>query len=91
MAVEFVALAVASKEAKWLRNLLLEVPLRPKPMSPLSITIGKLEYSNLGENMKNLILKIGWLYCYYGFMDNGLSNCVLMLPSNPENFISVFK
>ena len=37
MAAEFVALATASKEAKWLRNLLLEGPLRPKPMSLLSI------------------------------------------------------
>ena len=37
MAAEFVALATASKEAEWLRNLLLEVSLWPKPMSPLSI------------------------------------------------------
>ena len=37
MAAEFVALAAASKEAEWLWNLLLEVPLWPKPMSPLSI------------------------------------------------------
>ena len=36
MAAEFVALAAASKEAEWLRNLLLKVPLWPKPMSPLS-------------------------------------------------------
>jgi len=37
MAAEFIALAAASKEAEWLRNLLLEVPLWPKPISPLSI------------------------------------------------------
>jgi len=37
VAAEFVALAVANKEAEWLRNLLLKVPLWPKPMSPLSI------------------------------------------------------
>ena len=37
MAAEFVTLAAASKEGEWLRNLLLEVPLWPKPMSPLSI------------------------------------------------------
>jgi len=37
MAIEFASLAIASKEAEWLRNLLLEVPLWPKLMSPLSI------------------------------------------------------
>ena len=37
MAAEFVALAAASKGAEWLRNLLLEVPIWPKPMSPLSV------------------------------------------------------
>ena len=37
MAVEFIALAVASKEAEWLRNLLYDVPLWPKPISPISI------------------------------------------------------
>jgi len=37
MAAEFIALAAASKEAEWPRNLLLEAPLWPKPMSPLSI------------------------------------------------------
>jgi len=37
MAAMFVALAAASKQAEWLRNLLLEVPLWPKPISPLSI------------------------------------------------------
>jgi len=37
MAAEFVALAAASKEAEWLGNLLLEVPLWPKSMSPLPI------------------------------------------------------
>jgi len=37
MAAEFVALATTSKEAEWLRNLSLEMPLWPKPMSPLSI------------------------------------------------------
>ena len=37
MGAEFVALAAASREAQWLWNLLLEVPLWPKPLSPLSI------------------------------------------------------
>ncbi|KAK9075677.1 hypothetical protein SSX86_004005 [Deinandra increscens subsp. villosa] len=34
---EFVALAAAGKEAEWLRNLIYEIPLWPKPISPLSI------------------------------------------------------
>ncbi|KAB2022500.1 hypothetical protein ES319_D07G215900v1 [Gossypium barbadense] len=40
MAVEFIALAAASKEAEWLRNLLYDVPLWPKPISPISIRCG---------------------------------------------------
>ena len=31
------ALAAAGKEAEWLKNLLLEIPLWPKPMAPISI------------------------------------------------------
>ncbi|GJZ17234.1 hypothetical protein Tco_0553357 [Tanacetum coccineum] len=34
---EFVALAAAGKEAEWLKNLLLEIPLWVKPMAPISI------------------------------------------------------
>jgi hypothetical protein len=34
---EFVALAAADKEAEWLRNLLYEIPLWSKPISPISI------------------------------------------------------
>nr|GEX73406.1 zinc finger, CCHC-type [Tanacetum cinerariifolium] len=34
---EFVALVAASKEAEWLRNLLLEIPLWVKPIAPISI------------------------------------------------------
>jgi hypothetical protein len=37
MAAEFVALASCSKEAEWLRNLLMEIPIWPKPMSPISL------------------------------------------------------
>jgi len=37
MAAAFVASVAASKEAEWLRNLLLEMPIWPKPMSPLSV------------------------------------------------------
>ncbi|GJU47524.1 zinc finger, CCHC-type containing protein [Tanacetum coccineum] len=34
---EFIALADAGKEAEWLRNLILEIPLRSKPMVHISI------------------------------------------------------
>ncbi|GJX45633.1 zinc finger, CCHC-type containing protein [Tanacetum coccineum] len=37
MESEFVALAAASKEAKWLRNLILKIPLWSKPIVPISI------------------------------------------------------
>ncbi|GJW84352.1 hypothetical protein Tco_0157497 [Tanacetum coccineum] len=37
MEAEFVALAAAGKDAKWLRNLIYEIPLWPKPISPISI------------------------------------------------------
>ena len=37
MESEFVALAAAGKEAEWLRNLVYEIPIWPKPISPISI------------------------------------------------------
>ncbi|GJX05256.1 zinc finger, CCHC-type containing protein [Tanacetum coccineum] len=37
MESEFVALAAAGNEAEWLRNLIYEIPLWPKPMSTISI------------------------------------------------------
>ncbi|GJR74314.1 zinc finger, CCHC-type containing protein [Tanacetum coccineum] len=37
MEYEFVALAAAGKEAGWLRNLILEIPLWSKPIAPISI------------------------------------------------------
>ncbi|GJR29966.1 hypothetical protein Tco_1106198 [Tanacetum coccineum] len=37
MKSEFVALAAAGKKAKWLRNLILEIPLWSKPIAPISI------------------------------------------------------
>ncbi|GKD45457.1 zinc finger, CCHC-type containing protein [Tanacetum coccineum] len=37
MESEFVALATAGKEAEWLRNLILEIPLWSKPTTPISI------------------------------------------------------
>nr|GEU41407.1 zinc finger, CCHC-type [Tanacetum cinerariifolium] len=37
MEFEFVALVAAGKEAKWLKNLLLEIPMWVKPMAPISI------------------------------------------------------
>ncbi|GKB46549.1 zinc finger, CCHC-type containing protein, partial [Tanacetum coccineum] len=37
MKYEFVALATAGKETEWLKNLILEIPLWSKPISPISI------------------------------------------------------
>ncbi|GJR46555.1 hypothetical protein Tco_1314658 [Tanacetum coccineum] len=37
MVAEFVALASCCKEAEWLRNLLINIPLWPKPMPPISV------------------------------------------------------
>nr|KAJ0199050.1 hypothetical protein LSAT_V11C600338430 [Lactuca sativa] len=37
MESEFVALSAAGKEAEWLRNLIYEIPLWPKPISTISI------------------------------------------------------
>nr|GEY03001.1 zinc finger, CCHC-type [Tanacetum cinerariifolium] len=37
MKSEFVALAAAGKEAEWLRNLIHEIPIWPKPIAPISI------------------------------------------------------
>ena len=37
MESEFIALAAAGKEAEWLRDLVYEIPLWPKPISPISI------------------------------------------------------
>ncbi|GJU19251.1 zinc finger, CCHC-type containing protein [Tanacetum coccineum] len=37
MESEFMALAAAGKEAEWLRNLILEIPLWSKPITPISI------------------------------------------------------
>ncbi|GJV19594.1 zinc finger, CCHC-type containing protein [Tanacetum coccineum] len=37
MEAEFIALAAAGKEAEWLRNLIYEIPLWAKPISPISI------------------------------------------------------
>ncbi|WJX67856.1 hypothetical protein P8452_52289 [Trifolium repens] len=36
MESEFVALAAAGKEEEWLRNLVYEIPIWPKPISPIS-------------------------------------------------------
>ncbi|GJS22417.1 zinc finger, CCHC-type containing protein [Tanacetum coccineum] len=41
MESEFVALAAAGKEAEWLRNLIHEIPIWPKPIAPISIRCDK--------------------------------------------------
>lgn len=35
MESEFIALDVVGKEAEWLRNLMFEIPLIPKPTAPI--------------------------------------------------------
>ncbi|GKE73698.1 hypothetical protein Tco_1535739 [Tanacetum coccineum] len=56
MESEFVALAAAGKEAEWLKNLLLEIPLWSKPITPISIrcdsaaTLAK-DYSQMYNGM----------------------------------------
>ncbi|BAT89843.1 hypothetical protein VIGAN_06094400 [Vigna angularis var. angularis] len=37
MTSEFIALASAGKKAEWLRNLMFEISLLPKPISPIAI------------------------------------------------------
>ena len=37
MSTEFIALASASSETEWLRNLMFEIPLLPKPISLVAI------------------------------------------------------
>ncbi|GJZ34666.1 hypothetical protein Tco_0580483 [Tanacetum coccineum] len=37
MESEFIALAATGKEAEWLRNLIHEIPMWPKPIAPISI------------------------------------------------------
>ena len=37
MSAKFIALASAASEAEWLRNLMFEIPLLPKPISPVVI------------------------------------------------------
>ncbi|GJW63124.1 zinc finger, CCHC-type containing protein [Tanacetum coccineum] len=57
---EFVALAAAGKEAKWLKNLLLEIPLWVKPIAPISIlydsvfTLAKAYSQMYNEKSKHL-------------------------------------
>ncbi|GJW38165.1 zinc finger, CCHC-type containing protein [Tanacetum coccineum] len=47
MESEFVALAAAGNEAEWLRNLVYEIPLWPKPMSTISIRCDVLPWLRL--------------------------------------------
>lgn len=37
MAAKFIAMVAGCKEEKWLRNLVCEMPIWPKPMTPISI------------------------------------------------------
>ncbi|GJR38073.1 zinc finger, CCHC-type containing protein [Tanacetum coccineum] len=58
MEYEFVALAAASREAEWLRNLILETPLWSKPIAPISIrcdSAATWNYTKLGRIVGNLV------------------------------------
>nr|GEZ43209.1 zinc finger, CCHC-type [Tanacetum cinerariifolium] len=57
---EFVALAAAGKEAEWLKNLLLDIPLWSKPITPISIrcdtaaTLAKAYIQTYNEKSRHL-------------------------------------
>ncbi|GKE82921.1 zinc finger, CCHC-type containing protein, partial [Tanacetum coccineum] len=61
---EFVALAAAGKEAEWLKNLLLEIPLWFKPITPISIrydsvaTLAKAYSQMIRELITNGVISI---------------------------------
>ncbi|GKG06968.1 hypothetical protein Tco_0329937, partial [Tanacetum coccineum] len=48
MESKFMALAVAGKEAEWLKNLLLEIPMWSKPIAPISISYDMEKSRHLG-------------------------------------------
>ncbi|GJT04459.1 zinc finger, CCHC-type containing protein [Tanacetum coccineum] len=48
MESEFVALAAVGKEAEWLRNLIHEIPIWPKPIAPISIRVDSCSHQWLG-------------------------------------------
>ncbi|GJS57397.1 hypothetical protein Tco_0652181 [Tanacetum coccineum] len=61
----FVALAAAGKEAEWLRNLIHEIPIWPKPIAPISIhcdsaaTLAKAYSQIYNGKSRHLGLEIG--------------------------------
>ncbi|GKC01758.1 hypothetical protein Tco_0987894, partial [Tanacetum coccineum] len=61
---EFMALAAAGKEAEWLKNLLLEIPLWFKPITPISIrcdsaaTLAKAYSQMIRELITNEVISI---------------------------------
>ncbi|GKD74041.1 hypothetical protein Tco_1332323 [Tanacetum coccineum] len=67
MESEFVALAAAGKEAEWLKNLLLEIPLWFKPIAPISIrcdsvaTLAKAYSQMIRELITNGVVSIEFL------------------------------
>ncbi|GJY37129.1 zinc finger, CCHC-type containing protein [Tanacetum coccineum] len=60
MKSEFVALAAAGEEAKWMKNLILKIPLWSKPITPISIrydsvtTFAKANNQMYNEKARNL-------------------------------------
>ncbi|GKD01344.1 zinc finger, CCHC-type containing protein, partial [Tanacetum coccineum] len=57
MEYEFVALAAAGKEAEWLRNLILEIPLWSKPIAPISIRCDSAATLTKAYSQMHLVLK----------------------------------
>ncbi|GJU50151.1 zinc finger, CCHC-type containing protein [Tanacetum coccineum] len=73
MESEFVALAAAGKEAEWLRNLIHEIPIWPKPIALISIRCvsvfptmakGYMSQKNLADHLTKGLAR-GWNMCIY--------------------------
>ncbi|GJR21607.1 zinc finger, CCHC-type containing protein [Tanacetum coccineum] len=76
MESEFVALAAAGKEAEWLKNLLLEIPLWVKPIAPISIrcdsaaTLAKAYSQMIRELIMNGVVSIEFVRSQQNLADH---------------------
>ncbi|GJR91697.1 zinc finger, CCHC-type containing protein [Tanacetum coccineum] len=88
MESEFVALAAAGKEAEWLRNLIHEIPIWPKPIAPISIRCdsaptmakaysqiynGKSRYLGVRHSMVRELIRIGMISIEFVRMQHNLA------------------
>ena len=105
MTSEFIALASASQEAEWLRNLLFEITLLPKPISPVAIHCdsdsalvrayskvynGKSRHISLRHDLvKRLITKGVVTFDYVNTKFNLVDNFTKVLPSNSIDYASI--